>query len=510
MSDVWDDEDDEDILQLGDRPPMTQVALPEVPNEPNNDELIKAKGEAGVLRQKLSLLEKTLREHDENQRKVKHELTELHQAEVQSLKIELQRLEDERKFMILEQKHLFTPRQSNKTVSSDDKETSEHSTVNIKRRKVDVPKELISLLPNHKIQDDCSLFYDYFLSFRLPGVQHTVFEALDHICLDVTDLNLANDQAVLERRNPLGPFLKILIFKWKSVFSLDKLVDKTLEALAVMIQKISTSEETRYAIPFLISLMFATTTFRYSATRISSLKDVFQFITDLIISEPKFLKQSLHQNPLELDASPDVFQYSMIDQLCMVYSFDVLESCIAILLNCSKEDQSHFINDILVTENLTKCCNLTLSISYKPFFPVVVNTTEIILGLIDLEPIEPTWNESWSTIATKLLQIWEKPLQIDSQKFNFAGLIRCCGDNSNYGMLDRLIDFKDVRYLPMIIENEFPQMSLGGYENQEYWALQTQINITKIIQKLYKKFQSKLCSLGFLQKASFHNIQYPT
>ena len=120
MADLWDDDDDDDILELGNRPPMSQVALV-VQNKNTSqdskdvDEILKAKGEVGVLRQKIGMLEKIMREHDENQRKIQHDLKSSHEEEVRKLKIELQRLEDEKKFMIVEQKHLFTPRNSSKS-----------------------------------------------------------------------------------------------------------------------------------------------------------------------------------------------------------------------------------------------------------------------------------------------------------------------------------------------------------------------------------------------------------
>lgn len=90
MADLWDDnDDDDDILELVNRPPMSQMAVPIKPPESQAEQLMKAKGEVGVLRQKLSMLEKTLREHDDNQKKLESSLKSSHEEEVTKLKIEL-------------------------------------------------------------------------------------------------------------------------------------------------------------------------------------------------------------------------------------------------------------------------------------------------------------------------------------------------------------------------------------------------------------------------------------
>lgn len=499
MEDLWDDDDDDDILQLVDRPPMSQVALPTKVAVPKNDDLLKAKGEVGILRQKLSMLEKTVKEHDESQKKLQFDLKTSHAEEVEKLKVELERLEDERKFMLLEQRHLFTPRNSSKSTSSHGNDTAEPSPMEAKRRKMEPAKQYVPLAQNLNV-DDGSLFFDHLVSYKLLGAEHTVLESLDHICNYETDLILSPDIEIIKARSPLGPTLRALIFKWKSIYSLDQLVDKTLEILAIAIKSVSDLPENRLAIPFLLSLMHCTINFRHSATSISSLKDVFQFVTDFIITDPSFLKQTLHENPLELDVSPDVFQYSMLDQLCMTYSFDVLETCVVIMLTCNPEEQAILLNDDTIAENLVKCCNLALSISYKPVLPIIINTTEILLGVVELEPKESIWENKWLTLFPKLIQNWSRPIIFDSEKINFAGLNRCCGNNANHVKLNSILDFSDIRYLPMIIENEFEHLSFTALENQEYWAIHIQMNITIIMHKLLQRHRSTLCSLDFLQK----------
>lgn len=500
MADLWDDnDDDDDILELVNRPPMSQMAVPIKPPESQAEQLMKAKGEVGVLRQKLSMLEKTLREHDDNQKKLESSLKSSHEEEVTKLKIELERLEDERKFMLLEQKHLFTPRNSSKSETTHETETAEPSPIENKRRRMEPVKEYVTLTQNFKV-DDGSLFYDHLLNFKLLGSEHTVLEMLDHICTYKTDLILSPEHKIIKARLPLGRPIRSLIFKWKSIYTLDQLVDKTLEILAIAIKSVSVLPENKLAIPFLISLMHCTINFRHSATSVSSLKDVFQFITDFIISDPKFLKQPLHESPLDLDVSPDVFQYSMLDQLCMTYSFDVLETCIVILLNCNTRAQEIVLNDATIAENLIKCCNFTLSISYKPIMPIIVNVTEILLGIVELDGAENVWKGKWAVLFSKLIQNWERSLTFDSVSLNFAGLNRCCGDNSNHSMIDNIISLEEVRYLPMIIENEFEPLTFTALDNLEYWSIQIQINITLIMHKLLHRYRSTLCSLEFLQK----------
>lgn len=512
MADLWDDDDDDDILELGNRPPMSQVALV-VQNKNTSqdskdvDEILKAKGEVGVLRQKIGMLEKIMREHDENQRKIQHDLKSSHEEEVRKLKIELQRLEDEKKFMIVEQKHLFTPRNSSKSSGSNETDTSIQFPNESKRRKIEPSKEYVSLGQNFKMKDDGSLFFDSLMDFRLPGVQHTVFQCLDHICTYKADLSLSTEIETIKSRSPLGPSIRSLIFKWKSVYSLDQLVDKTLEILAIAIKAICVEEETKYAIPFLIALMHNVISFRHSATSINSLKEIFQFITDFIISDPKFLKQPLHDNPLESDVSPDVFQYAMLDQLCMMYAFDVLETCITILLNCSEEEQLLLLGDDIISENLTKCCSLCLSISYKPILPLIMNVTEILLGVIEMKSHNKKWENRWSSLSSKLLHTWEKPISCNSSKLNFAGLNRCSTSNDNHWMLDKIINDNEVRYLPMIIENDFEALSPSALENQEYWTIQIQVNIAVIMHELAKRYQGILFSVDFLQK-SFSLFSY--
>lgn len=496
MSNIWDDDDDDDdILELADRPPMTQLAVSSATQVSDSVDVIRAKGEASVLREKLNMLEKNIRDQDENQRKIQKTLEIDHQNEVQKLKIELQRLEDERKFFILEQKNIFNSKQGKKETP----DNREVITITTKKRKINQEvKEYVSLVPNHKVQDDCSLFYDYLVSYGLPAINSTVLEMLDHICLNVTDLKLGDDSIFLERRKPIGPFLRTQLFKWKSIYTLDQLVDKTLESFAILIQKISSANETRYPVPFLIALMHATVNFRHSASRINSLKDVFQFLTDLVISDPRVLRKPIHEDPLEIDAYPDVLQYKLLDELTIMYSFDVLESCISILLNCSKDDQLLFVMEQSLLDNLAKCCSLTFSISYRPNLPVILSMTEILLGIVQFEAVAGDWDH-WSITASKLVQTWCRDYGDSAKDLDLANLNTCSGYDPC--LPKRLIDFDGVRYLPMIIENLPADSSPDIGDRIDFYALKVQINITKIMQKLFPRFQSRLLTSGFLEKS---------
>ncbi|AMD19526.1 HCL625Cp [Eremothecium sinecaudum] len=521
----WSDDDcDDDILELANRPPRA-TQLSNVPTRSDvytqqlqlsttanvagptynsaaqlENELMAARGEAGMLRDKLLLLEKDREKERERLQKKEKDLESVHQQEINKLREELQRLEDERKFLMLEKRQLakFQANTSPVQLAAPNQAPGD----SVKKRKVDnvITREFVPLNPNRTIPDESSLFVDALVLNKLHGCSMSLLDILDHICLENTDG--IGDILPLATRAPLGKPIRMMLFKMKGTMQLDMLVDSCLEKLAVLIRGITLKNDCKFAVPFLVACMYQMIQFRPSAIHINALKDTFQFISDLAITYQHLLKKPLHESPLKLDVKPNIFQYEFIDILAMLYCFDIMELCIKLLLLQSPEEQLQFF-DKRIWDNVTKIIHLSLSMSYKSIFNVVYNTVEIIHGLAQVSlPQEFASSQWWDSILARLFHVWarrvnDKNIEDNDNihlplEYNISGMIRCLGDNANIKLLEQLVDSKGVNSIPEVVHKQFPKMSRSCKLRVEEWGLNLQLTIAAILEKVLTKHPSML------------------
>lgn len=497
-----DDDDDDLILQLSTRPPRTStqpqltVTTALQPHQDGSSQegnlmnnLLKAQGEASMLRDKISFLtEERKREkqwHAHNNEKLKSSYAQ----EFDKVKVELQNLEDEKKFLLMEIKKASSaaksktglPASSSNTdipSSADEITATEHSNSNVlplqkKRKVIDLnpKKSYVCLNSIRTFPDETAEFLDFLLLHKIVGAELSTLEILNRLNLDYIE-DFAFNSFTVSKGESIGKSLMSLLLQCKKTMTLDRYIDTLLESIAVLIKEISLhKQESNLAVPFLVAIMYQAIIFRPSAVHKMALKDLFYFTCDLIKAYQHVLKQPLHESALKLHVEPQIFQYELIDILVVLYSFDMLESSLRILRSHSAAAYSEILDSALLS-SLEYIYKLALTISHKPIVNVIFNTVEI-LNLLSCMlvsspsqpvPIDCQW---WKDCITRLYHILGKDIKNShmfsddsSNTFYFSrfhdcyGLVRNLGTNTVGGMISDLI-FKDkLQGVPKVISKD--------------------------------------------------------
>lgn len=182
LDDFSSDEDDDLILQLSTKPPKSgtqadgtvvgwdhlqsqQVSQME---QNTKDQLSKAQGEASMLRDKIALLNKDKDRERLQQEHLKEELESLHSREVSQLKLELQNVEDEKKFLAMEVRKSSSSAKTSQMVST----PKADDQAAIKKRKIEQSesrKNYVQLNLNRIPFDETASFYDFLVTHKAVG-----------------------------------------------------------------------------------------------------------------------------------------------------------------------------------------------------------------------------------------------------------------------------------------------------------------------------------------------------
>ncbi|AAS54059.1 AFR687Wp [Eremothecium gossypii ATCC 10895] len=530
MSSQWDEDSDADILELANKPPrgtqLTQIESHAETETCGNDEsgtgarthedldklqmdLMTARGESGMLRDRLMMLQQEKDRERERLLGREQELQGRHLQELQKLQEELQRLEDEKQFLVLEKRQLVKGHIAAGLPAQDIQDDS--TEVSAKRRKTEdsLVQTYVTLNHTRVVTGDSSLFLDHMVLFKLHGSDMTVLDMLDHISLESP---ASCSMLVIPSGEPLGKPIHMMLLRLKSMHPLDKMIDIVLENLAMLIKKIMQGKDCRFAVPFLVAYMHQALSFRPSAVHVHALKDLFQFSSDLAIKFQPLLKSPLHASPLELGVEPNIFQYELLDTLSLFYCFDVMELCVKYLLQCSPESQKSFFDEI-IWKNITKVMQLSLTISYKSILNVVFSMVEILRALSELiTPEELSTVQWWDSAISKLFQLWNRQVSNANlhdndnlhvlPKHNFPGLNRCLGDSTNVHLIEELIDTKAVQAIPEVIYRDFPPFSRECKIRIEGWGLQLHKATVNILQQLLLRYGKQLAHAELLHQTA--------
>ena len=486
-------DDFDDLIELANRPPRSTQRAPTIttvtnnskqtiPNNNNNNNsnittntqtpdqanptgnileqrLNEAKGEAGVLRDKISRINNE-REHErEKVNDQIQKINEIHKQEQENLKQTIQRLQDEKRFLTMGAKTAasaastaiaanttinnmttnspVTPTSVNSTrirnmtnsmnnrnripqqQSQQQKLASSNSTASspiLKRRKIGneaslaVKKANQNIVPlnlNNIITDELSLLFDSIMSHKSAGTNITTVEILNKLKLVNTNNADLRDDYHIWNQESIGKSLFNLLCSTKKNLPLDKCIATLQEKIAILIKNICFNEmESNIAVPFLLEIMYRIITFRPSAVRQDVLKNTFIFLCDLIRVEEHTLMESKLPDDRNLNNTdqlqPQIFQFELINNLVMFNSFDLLEISIKTLQshNISREEFKTFFDPNLM--NLLKSIyKLALPISYKINFRVVINIIETLKTIAHIqENLLPVEDNTTATEVT--------------------------------------------------------------------------------------------------------------
>ncbi|QLG70141.1 hypothetical protein HG535_0A00800 [Zygotorulaspora mrakii] len=538
------DEDDDLILQLELRSAKTATQLPaksaQTLQQPPlassaknfKDEMIVAQGEASMLRDKIFFLQKQIKRENELQSLKAEELNSVHHEELKKVKLALQNLEDEKKFLLLEVKKANSSTRSRgnssfpysnadrSTSGSADEVTATENTRNRviapinKKRKIDnesLLKHYVTLNPGKIPRDETSDFVDYLLLHKLVGSELSTIEILHSLELRyIANFNFNGFK--ISRGDSIGKSLVTLLLKCKKCLTLDKFINTLLESVAILIKEISLHKhESDLAIPFLVVIMYQTISFRPSAVHPMALKDLLHFISDLIKAYQHVLKQSMFENDPGTSAEPQIFQYELIDFLTTLYSFDTLETSLRILRYLPSAVHEEVLDSDLL-ESLKQICKCALTISYTPIMNIVFNAIAILNALCNmmvsgkssLTIIESQW---WKNCIPRLYHILSRGVKSvnilsenDGNDFSLSrfhdcfGLIRNLGTNFIGKFISKLIFNDRLQSLPRVIsKDDIPERNEEPFNvdlKLERWFLQLKddsLNLVENLMILYPK-----------------------
>ncbi|SCU96613.1 LADA_0H01838g1_1 [Lachancea dasiensis] len=514
--DDWidDDEDDDDLINaLSRKPPRdASIANTQVPadglKETQRDaeaQLLKAQGEASMLRDRLKILEaEKERERKAQFQKAKDQELQ-HQQELERLRAELQRAEDEKKFLTFSGKsHLKNGATAKSSGPTDNVLEESSSFSRVKKQKIHEKEPvLVTMRANRVISDDVALFVQSIMSHLLLGSDMTTMEILNHIRLSEARAFKFRNFEISESETIGKGLLDLLMTQKRMALKLDQFIEQLLESLAMLIKHLS-EEKTEYktAIPFLVALMHYSITFRPSAVHTMALKDLFHFMVDLIRTNISVLKKPLIKSSLDLDVSPNIFQYEFIRTLTVLYAFDTLEDSLKTLQSLPLQFQLTFLDEALF-EAIDDISRYSLTISYQPVLNVIFNTTEIFNCMANIFLESPQLaqrvpNHMWNNARNRLYQVLNKTVNNDLEpqpdpssiflpnETNIFGLIRNIGDNYNSRFISRLVTKNHPTSMPQVIMKEFPT-SKGVTEKSidvEWWGLRLRIGIVQLFGKL--------------------------
>ncbi|SCU95720.1 LAFA_0G01860g1_1 [Lachancea sp. 'fantastica'] len=513
MDDWLDDDDDDELLDtLLNKPPRDLGVSNTQSHQDQGDaaaQLLKAQGEASMLRDRIQLVEKD-RDQERKQQLLKVEERNLqHQREIDSLKAELQRAEDEKKFLSYAGKsHLKSNASANTTAVANSSSISHESidasdSANKKRKVVENVKDIVGLKPNRVLADEAGLFIQSIISHRLKGSEMTTLEILNHVRLaEIRDFTF-RDFEISDGDSVGKGIFDLLMARKRSLLKLDQFIEFLLESLAVLIKEISeNSKECKTAIPFLVALMHHSVTFRPSAVRPTALKDLFHFMIDLVRTNRGILKKSLAKSPLHLDVGPNIFQYELIRILIVLYAFDTLEDSLKTLQSLPLQCQLACI-DKSFCEAVNELSRLSLTISYQPVLNVIYNTMEIFNCIANMLLESPVLAQTvpyswWDNVKNRFYQVLTKTASNNEMRetdndslflpneTNIYGLVRNIGDNYNGRFISQLVSKHEPRAIPQVILKDFPQTELITPKSidVEWWCLKLKIGIVQLFGKL--------------------------
>lgn len=531
-SGIFSDDDDDLLLELSTRPPkLTQNQLAtQVPKESYQasdiaTEVARAQGEVSILRDKLRFLEEERKRDKERQLREEEKLKASHHEELARLKVELQNLEDAKKFLLMEVRKnsaSHRPRTAGQSPSAglssltDDTTATENIQISnrdsvdhsSKRRKIvevaDDKKQVKAI--NRPFNDDSGELFDILMLHRISGVKMRTIEILNCLRL-VSSKGFSLDGLEVTEGESIGRPLTQYLLQCKKAMTLDTLVESLIRVVSALIHEILISNGSNLAIPFLLVIVYQTIVFRPSAIRLPVLKHILNFICDLIKAFQKSLKRPLHESNTTNDVEPQIFQYEMIELLVTVYSYDILEASISVLQSNPSSVQCDVLT-ISLLDSIGYIYKLALPISYKPIMNAVFNAVQIInmlSGMVDstsAKPIQtdPQW---WKDCITRLYHILGKGIDTfdpfnEESPGNFCfsrfhdvyGLVRNIGSNSIGSLISRLVYEDKLQDVPRVILKDDIAKStnfLDNHEvavNMERWFLLLKADILNILENM--------------------------
>lgn len=463
--------------------------------------LFQAEGEIAILRSQLDQIRQQKQLEIINITESYQEYKKDADEQVNALKHNLEKLEDEKKFL----------------------DNELRSNASIKKRKVArngfpqvetiieqklpppvVPQKII------KVVNESNIFIDQLWNYCISGSKRTCMDYLGKICLDF-ELKV-RDMTIL-RKKPISSIL-LDYFMIKKHLRLDELIEDftltTVELCLIFLdKKVITS------IPYLFSLVFCSLCFRPAAITQSLIIELLKKITQIIKEFAFLLDSNLNEDDfINYHDVPN--QIMSIEKFIFIVSNDILERLILLSTQFDTKFIKKIWHDDILSINLFKKClpeNSERLVSSGQI-NLIYNYVEILICSITNDTFGYNNHSNLSNleIFNSLFKVFlvDIPLKED---FMFYGLNRIIGNNLDFNKIDATIPVEqDVlgnnmiiypQPIPFNILNQNLNNSDLKYEllfNHEFHLLNLRIRIASLIES----FIINLENFQILQDKEFY------
>lgn len=442
----FDDDDDEAVLQLmraTQRPPEPAVSSSIPLSGAPLAELFRAQGEIAILRAQLESLQKLKAEEAARLNDELGSSRNIAKDQIDALKQSVDKLEDEKRFLRNEVKSLSATKRRKLPPSAPNGTDPVSVPVSVPPTSpAPVSASKAAHEPNIQIQDDWLQLCHHLWHYTINGCDRTSMGILSRVCVPVR-VELDSNYCV----SPDAPILGQIwdYFVHLNHLRLDGAVLKFCELVLTLVELLlgtyhSGQSDLLVSVPFLLSLLYATVSFKPLAvveslatsliTRISKMVSRFTFVLQLNDEEEEALLN--HENV--------TYQQRLLENFTLVVGLDLLE-CLAVTSTQFGPEfvrsiwaQRLFDQDLLhsiLPEN-TERFVATVQIN------VIFNAVEIIFSSLTENGFSTDNEDSNMTLIRSLIKAFLMDIEVKDD-FLFYGLNRFIGNNNDLSVLGGVV-----------------------------------------------------------------------
>ncbi|RLV92580.1 DNA damage checkpoint protein [Spathaspora sp. JA1] len=538
-SDFGDSDDDDELLQAlihgraeiqnhqiiptqANVPTQTQQGLREVPTNTTSDseiqsKLYRADGEISILRIQLQQLQQQKQQDINKLNDSYNALKRNNEEQIIALKQAVVKLEDEKKFLNSELVIASSSDKKRKLVQFDTPpETVPSEPV---KELVEPPKPRIL-----KPSNDVAFFSDQIWNYCIPGSSRTSLTYLSKICTDF-DIHLTNFK-LLKQTAISSSIMEFLITRKN--LRLDQLIEQFVTVLLQLITEVLDKSKSKscVAVPFLISLIHCSISFRPVAVSIKLIEQIVTKLSSIAQELSYLVSEGLEEEVMDYNGDFITYHHDVPNHVIILQKFificcmDTLEK--AVILSSMYEPQT--VRNIwkLFPRELFNLCLPENPERFKNTAQInlVYNMVEMLSGSItDEETFAFNNPEVNSIIISSLLKVCliELPIRED---FRVYGLNRIIGNNFDLAKIDSMIPLEHdclnnyLIVIPQPISYELLEPPSDSFElasNHQFHLLTLSVKVSELFHSLivtqetvdflYNKehFKSMIRIIGFEQ-----------
>lgn len=458
-SDEFDDEDDDEIFalmrEMKTKETQNQTAIskpfddnnhtsplrhsidetntPKTPSSALRDRLFRADGEVAILRAQLKQLQSQKYDEINELKLTLIDKQKVDDAQIEALKFNIEKLEDENKFLTNELKSVssssFKKRKLSDTKAKEIDQLTQLSPVNDKNNRhpnLDRPKRVVQNVI--KVQSDAYLFTDFICNHCINGSARTSISFLDKICIS-KDVEVESD-FVIKANLPISKFIRDYLMV-NTHLRLDELIHVFVVRLLKLTQLLFPLYF-KLPIPFLLSLVHGALSFKHLAVSKDLIIHIIKTSVDLIAHFAHLLDPSEDIKQRNLP-----YQYHLLDKFVLIACSDILESSIRLSSLYGSSILSKIWNDEVFTYSFLQTLLPDNTERFLKFsqINIVHNMVEILMSSITESSFAFNNEKQNDNIISALLKVFlmEIPIKKD---FMYFGFNRIIGNNHDLKKFD--------------------------------------------------------------------------